>query len=111
MTSPYDDVWPFVVTVLAPDHLLADELRALLVPGQPRDLYNIWLPLRHGWSLTGRWSHASWLSTIDNRQWEPEALEEAVENLRADWAPVLRPLLAACCALRGGTGGSGDLLN
>jgi hypothetical protein len=28
-----------------------------------------------------------------DREWEPEALEETVENLRAEWERDLRPLL------------------
>jgi len=45
VTSEYDDVRPFVVTVLTPEHLLAEKIRAMLVRGMPRDLYDIWLLL------------------------------------------------------------------
>jgi len=48
VNSPYDDVRPFVVTALALEHLLAEKLRALLVRGKPRDLYDVWLLLRRG---------------------------------------------------------------
>ena len=34
--SEYDDVRPFVVTVLSPEHLLAEKVRALLVRAKPR---------------------------------------------------------------------------
>ena len=33
--SEYDDVRPFVVTVLSPEHLLAEKVRALLVRAKP----------------------------------------------------------------------------
>jgi predicted nucleotidyltransferase component of viral defense system len=91
VTSPYDDVRPFVVTVLALDHLLAEKLRALLVRGKPRDLYDIWLLLRQGVEPD--------LTLVDrklalyDREWEREALEEAIENLRTEWERDLRPLL------------------
>lgn len=48
MTCEYDDVRPFVVTVLTPEHLLAEKVRALLVRRKPRDLYDIWLLSRRG---------------------------------------------------------------
>jgi len=51
--SEYDDVRPFVVTVLAPEHLLAEKIRALLVRGKPRDVYDIWLLLNQGVQLDG----------------------------------------------------------
>ena len=38
VSSPYDDVRPFVVTTLTLDHLLTEKLRALLVRRQPWDL-------------------------------------------------------------------------
>jgi hypothetical protein len=41
--SEYDDVWPFIVTVLSPEHLLAEKARALLVRARPHDLHDVWL--------------------------------------------------------------------
>ena len=46
--SEYDDVRPFVVTVLSPEHLLAEKVRALLVRAKPRDLYDVWLMVEQG---------------------------------------------------------------
>jgi len=39
----YDDLRPFVVSVLALQYLMAEKIRALLVRGKPRDVYDIWL--------------------------------------------------------------------
>jgi hypothetical protein len=39
ITPQYDDVRPFVATVLTPAHLVAEKLRALLVRGKPRDAW------------------------------------------------------------------------
>jgi predicted nucleotidyltransferase component of viral defense system len=91
VSSPYDDVRPFVVTALALDHLLAEKLRALLVRGKPRDLYDIWLLLRQGeepdLTLIER------KLALYDREWEREALEDAIENLRTEWGRDLRHLL------------------
>jgi hypothetical protein len=49
--SEYDDVPPFVVSVLTPEHLLAEKVRALIVRAKPRDLYDVWLLLAQGVTL------------------------------------------------------------
>jgi hypothetical protein len=91
VSSPYDDVRPFVVKALALDHLWAEKVRALLVRGKPRDLYDIWLLLRQGME-PDRTLVEHKLAVYD-RAWEREALEEAIENLRAGWERDHRPLL------------------
>lgn len=91
VTSEYDDVRPFVVTTLTVEHLMAEKIRALLVRGKPRDLYDIWLLLRQGVRPD--------LALIERKlalyemTWDPEALEEALKRVRADWERDLRPLL------------------
>ncbi|UCC62929.1 MAG: nucleotidyl transferase AbiEii/AbiGii toxin family protein [Anaerolineae bacterium] len=91
VASEYDDVRPFVVTVLTLEHLMAEKIRALLVRGKPRDLYDLWLLLRQGVQPDG---------TLIERKlgpyemtWDPDVLEEALEQVRADWERDLRPLL------------------
>ncbi len=91
VTSEYDDVRPFVVTVLTLEHLLAEKVRALLMRSKPRDLYDIWLLLRRGAQpdlpLIQR------KLSLYGMTWERGALEEALERVRADWERDLRPLL------------------
>jgi predicted nucleotidyltransferase component of viral defense system len=48
ITSEYDDLRPFVARVLSPEHLLAEKVRALLVRGKARDVYDIWLLVNQG---------------------------------------------------------------
>jgi len=91
VTSPYDDVRPFVVTALALDHLLAEKLRALLVRGEPRDLYDIWLLLRQGVEPDPALIERKLV--FYDRVWEREALDEALERVRAGWERDLRHLL------------------
>jgi predicted nucleotidyltransferase component of viral defense system len=91
VSSPYDDVRPFVVTALTLDHLLAEKLRALLVRGKPRDLYDVWLLLRQG--MEPDLTLVERKLALYDREWEREALEEAIENLRAEWERDLRRLL------------------
>jgi len=91
VTSEYDDVRPFVVTVLTLAHLLAEKVRALLVRSKPRDLYDIWLLLCQG--ARPNLALIERKLTLYGMGWEPSALEEALERVRADWERDLRPLL------------------
>jgi predicted nucleotidyltransferase component of viral defense system len=89
--SEYDDVRPFVASVLAPAHLLAEKLRALLIRGKPRDLYDVWLLTNQGltpdWALVAR-KLALYEMTFSQATWN-----EALTRARADWERDLRPLL------------------
>lgn len=103
VSSEYDDVRPFVVTVLTPEHLLAEKVRALVMRAKPRDLYDVWLLLAQGVpldrSLVERKLDAVDVSlTVD-------ALDTALSQATADWERDLGPLLSmyvdAEVALRG----------
>lgn len=91
ITAEYDDVRPFVVTVLTREHIFAEKVRALLIRGQPRDLYDIWLLLRQG-------VHP--VRTLIDRKlalyetsFSREALIEALDRVGEDWERDLQPLL------------------
>lgn len=91
VASEYDDVRPFVVTVLTLEHLMAEKVRALLVRSKPRDLYDIWLLLHRGaqpdLALIKR------KLALYGMALEPGALGEALEQVRAEWERDLQPLL------------------
>ena len=91
VASEYDDVRPFVLTVLTLEHLLAEKVRALLVRGKPRDLYDLWLLQGQG-AQPDMTLIARKLALYD-MEWHPDALEEALERVRAGWERDLRPLL------------------
>ena len=91
VTSEYDDVRPFVVTVLTLEHLMAEKIRALMVRGKPRDLYDIWLLLHQ--EVEPNMALVERKLALYETSWEPGALEEAMERVRPDWERDLRPLL------------------
>ena len=91
VSSAYDDVRPFVVTVLTPEHLMAEKVRALLVRGKPRDLYDLWLLLRQ--DVQPDVTLVERKLALYDMAWRPDALEEALERVHADWDRDLRPLL------------------
>jgi len=89
--SEYDDVRPFVVTVLSPEHLLAEKVRALLVRAKARDLYDIWLLIEQGVHLDGDLSGQK--LKLYEMNLTPAVVEAALTRARADWERDLRPLL------------------
>jgi predicted nucleotidyltransferase component of viral defense system len=89
--SEYDDVRPFVVTVLAPEHLLAEKIRALLVRGKPRDLYDMWLLLHQG--VRSEDALIERKLALYGMRWDRDALAEALDRVRTDWERDLRHLL------------------
>lgn len=91
VASEYDDVRPFVVTVLTLEHLVAEKVRALLVRSKPRDLYDLWLLLRQGVRPDPALIERK--LALYGVAWNPGALAETVERVRTDWERDLRPLL------------------
>lgn len=91
VNSEYDDVRPFVVTVLTPEHLFAEKVRAMVARGKPRDLYDIWLLTRRG--VYADCALIQRKLAMYDIVWEPHTLESALERIRADWERDLRPLL------------------
>ena len=91
VASEYDDVRPFVVTVLTREHLLAEKIRALLVRGKPRDLYDIWLLLRQ--EVEPDVSLIERKLALYEMEWNRDELLEALDRVHADWERDLRHLL------------------
>jgi predicted nucleotidyltransferase component of viral defense system len=89
--SEYDDVRPFVVTVLSPEHLLAEKVRALLVRAKPRDLYDVWLLIEQEVQLDG--DLIGQKLKLYEMNLTPAVVAAALTRARADWERDLRPLL------------------
>ena len=47
ISSEYDDIRPFVLSVISREHFMAEKVGALVVRGKPRDLY-VWLLVNQG---------------------------------------------------------------
>ncbi len=109
VSSEYDDVRPFVVTVLTLEHLLAEKVRALIVRGKPRDLYDIWLLMGRGMRPDPALIERKLM--LYGMHWEPGVLAAALEQVRADWERDLRPLLPQFVPFEDARAGVASLLD
>jgi predicted nucleotidyltransferase component of viral defense system len=87
----YDDLQPFVINVLTAEHLLAEKVRALLVRGKPRDVYDIWLLMHQDVRLDRKLVDEK--LSLYNLKLTEERFHQAMEEARSGWERDLRPLL------------------
>lgn len=92
ITSEYDDIRPFVVTVISREHLMAEKVRALVVRGKPRDLYDLWLLVNQDIDLSQKLIQEK-LDLYDI-VWSQEAWQKGLAQVESDWERDLRPLLS-----------------
>ncbi|RPH61774.1 MAG: nucleotidyl transferase AbiEii/AbiGii toxin family protein [Chloroflexi bacterium] len=92
LISPeYDDLRPFVATVLSPEHLMAEKVRALLVRNKARDMYDIWLLKNQGISINKELVEQKlklYELTVTR-----SVLNAALLKAKGEWDRDLRPLL------------------
>ncbi|MBN1449387.1 MAG: nucleotidyl transferase AbiEii/AbiGii toxin family protein [Anaerolineales bacterium] len=91
ISSEYDDIRPFVATVINLEHLLAEKVRALLMRSKARDAYDIWLLTSQGVRMDRDLVRKK--LALYNVALSSVNLEDALEKAKADWTRDLRPLL------------------
>jgi predicted nucleotidyltransferase component of viral defense system len=91
VTSAYDDLRPFVVTVISREHLMAEKIRALFMRGKARDVYDIWLlmgmDITVNKALVG--SKLAFFDIVPSKT----NLDDALDKAQAAWIKDLKPLL------------------
>ena len=91
LTSEYDDVRPFVANVITLDHLFAEKVRALIVRGKPRDLYDLWLMLGQG--VTPDIHLIQRKLDLYEQAWSFDLFDDSIKAVESDWERDMRPLL------------------
>lgn len=91
VTSEYDDIRPCALTVISPEHLLAEKVLALLVRGKARDVFDIWLLINQGVSVDRILIEKK--IALYEILLTTQILNEALNKASADWGRDLRPLL------------------
>jgi predicted nucleotidyltransferase component of viral defense system len=91
VSSEYDDVMPFLVTVLTAEHILAEKTRALLIRGKARDLYDLWFLIERGVQVDLTIINAK--LALYQTTFAMDVFKQKVDDLEATWESDLRPLL------------------
>lgn len=91
ITSEYDDIRPFILSVISREHLFAEKVRALVIRGKPRDLYDLWLLVNQGVGA----SEGLIQQKLDlyDLVWSRDGWQTGLARVEADWERDLRPLL------------------
>ncbi len=93
LISPeYDDIVPFIATALTVEHIFAEKVRALLIRGKARDLYDLWFLLEQGQKVDLALINLK--LALYGTSFDPGQLQQRVEALEDEWDRDLRPLLA-----------------
>lgn len=88
----YDDVEPFMISVLSLEHILAEKVRALLVRAKPRDLYDVWFLLQKGVMVNRQLIDTKLALYPTSRTLA--ALPQTIKAIKNTWGRDLKPLLA-----------------
>ncbi len=89
--TEYDDVKMYIISAASLDHIFAEKVRALLVRGMERDLYDIWFLLERG-ILPDLELINSKLALYD-KTYSHEEMIESIAKLEKTWTKDLKPLL------------------
>lgn len=91
LTPDYDDLRPFVVTVLTEEHLMAEKARAFLTRQKPRDAYDIWFLAHKGVKMQP--AILSSKLALYEFHLTPESLSQALSAAGKSWRQDMRSLL------------------
>ncbi len=89
--TPYADVPQLVLRTLSKEHLFAEKVRALLIRGKPRDLYDVHFLLVRG--ATASRTLLDLKMGLYRRRFTVSGLEKGVASARRAWTSDLEPLL------------------
>jgi len=91
--TEYDDVRMFVVKISSLGDALAEKVRALLVRGMARDLYDIWFLLEKGVKPDLELINSK--LALYHKRYSQKEVVERIAGLERSWVSDLRPLLGA----------------
>lgn len=89
--TPYVDVPQLVVRALTGPHLLAEKVRALIVRGKARDLYDVHFMLERGVECPRTLLDEK--MRLYRRRFTLKALDAGIDRVKPSWARDLEPLL------------------
>jgi len=91
VSSQYEDINDFLITVLSIEHITAEKVRAFMVRKKPRDLYDLWFLINKGVNIEKKLLDKK--LRLYDREFELQGLKEAIEEGEDGWERDLKTLL------------------
>ena len=91
VTPKYDDISQFVLTAFTLDEIFAEKVRALIIRGKPRDLYDVWVLLGSGTKID--YGLINKKLRLYKKTFNIAEFKSRVEESKRDWEIDLRELL------------------
>lgn len=91
--TEYDDVKTFIINAASLDHIFAEKVRALLVRGKARDLYDVWFLMERGIKPDLELINSK--LSLYNKTYSQEEMNKRIVELEKSWTKDLKPLLGA----------------
>lgn len=91
--TEYDDVKTFVISAASPDHVFAEKVRALLVRGKARDLYDLWFLMERG--IKSDLELINRKLSLYDKTYSRDEMNKRIAELEKSWTEDLKPLLGA----------------
>lgn len=87
----YDDISQFILTVFSLDEIFAEKVRALIIRGKPRDLYDVWVLLGSGIQIDYRLINKK--LRLYQKTFNFSEFRRKIEDSEKEWNTDLRGLL------------------
>jgi len=91
VSSQYEDINDFLISVLSIEHITAEKVRALMIRKKPRDLYDLWFLINKGVQIEKKLLDEK-LQLYD-KEFEIQGLKEAIGEVEDGWKRDLETLL------------------
>jgi len=91
--TEYDDVKTFIISAASLDHVFAEKVRALLVRGKARDLFDLWFLMERGIKPDLELINSK--LSLNNKTYSQEEMDKRIAELEKSWTKDLKPLLGA----------------
>ncbi|MDD5616992.1 MAG: nucleotidyl transferase AbiEii/AbiGii toxin family protein [Candidatus Methanoperedens sp.] len=91
--TEYDDVKTFIISAASLDHIFAEKVRALLVRGKARDLFDLWFLMERGIKPDLELINSK--LSLYNKTYSQEEMNKRIAELEKSWTKDLKPLLGA----------------
>jgi predicted nucleotidyltransferase component of viral defense system len=87
----YEDISPFLVTVMSVEEILAEKIRALLHRAKARDLYDLWFLLQKGVKFDVNLANKK--LSYYNKKFDKEEFMKKIDSLEKSWTIELKPVI------------------